>query len=101
MTILKFVIYHLPIEPRDNCMRSQRNTLKLAILIALGHQVGARAAEAEPAEIPAVKVVGHYDNAVGTSDAASQGTITADLIANRPALRTGELLEFVPESDQY
>jgi hypothetical protein len=43
-----------------------------------------------------VSVLGHYDNAVGTSDAASQGTVTAELIANRPALRTGELLEFVP-----
>ena len=43
-----------------------------------------------------VAVIGHYDNAVGTSDAASQGTVTASLIANRPALRTGELLEFVP-----
>jgi hypothetical protein len=45
---------------------------------------------------PVVRVVGHYDNAVGTSDAASQGVITADLVANRPTLRTGELLEFVP-----
>lgn len=44
----------------------------------------------------AVKVVGHYDNALGMSDAASAGTVTADLIRNRPALRTGELLEFVP-----
>ena len=43
-----------------------------------------------------VRVTGHYDNAVGTSDAASQGVITTDLIVNRPALRTGELLEFVP-----
>ncbi|KQV91427.1 TonB-denpendent receptor [Massilia sp. Root351] len=43
-----------------------------------------------------VAVVGHYDNAVGTSDAASQGRITSSLIASRPALRTGELLEFVP-----
>ena len=52
-------------------------------------------AEVAPA-MPAVTVVGHYDNAVGTSDAASAGTVTADLIRNRPALRTGELLEFVP-----
>jgi outer membrane receptor protein involved in Fe transport len=43
-----------------------------------------------------VTVTGHYDNAVGTSDSASSGTVTADLIRNRPALRTGELLEFVP-----
>ncbi|NLZ40119.1 MAG: hypothetical protein GX886_02475, partial [Comamonadaceae bacterium] len=38
----------------------------------------------------------HYDNAVGSSDAASQGTIRADLLRSRPALRPGEVLEFVP-----
>lgn len=43
-----------------------------------------------------VTVLAHYDNAVGTSDAASQGTVTSSLIASRAALRTGELLEFVP-----
>lgn len=43
-----------------------------------------------------IVVRGHYDNGVGTSSAASQGAVTADLIANRPALRPGELLEFVP-----
>jgi len=50
----------------------------------------------DPPPAPVIRVVGHYDNAVGTSDAASQGVITADLVANRPTLRTGELLEFVP-----
>ena len=43
-----------------------------------------------------VRVLGHYDNGVGTSDAASEGTVTAALIASRPALRPGEILEFVP-----
>jgi outer membrane receptor protein involved in Fe transport len=43
-----------------------------------------------------VHVLGHYDNGVGTSDAASEGTVTAALIASRPALRPGEILEFVP-----
>jgi hypothetical protein len=33
---------------------------------------------------------------LGTSDAASQGTVTAKLIANRPVLRPAEILEFVP-----
>lgn len=46
--------------------------------------------------VEAVEVRGHYDNGVGTSGAASQGSVTAALIANRPALRPGELLEFVP-----
>ncbi|MBP6903446.1 MAG: TonB-dependent receptor [Burkholderiaceae bacterium] len=38
----------------------------------------------------------HYDNAVGSSDAASQGVIRAELLKSRPALRPGEILEFVP-----
>ena len=50
-----------------------------------------------PQQAPArVQVVGHYENGVGSSDAASEGSITARLIANRPALRPGEILEFVP-----
>ncbi len=54
------------------------------------------AAQAEPAQLPSVTVLGHYANGVGTSDAASQGTVTSKLIDGRPALRTGEVLEFVP-----
>ncbi|WP_229210131.1 TonB-dependent receptor [Duganella sp. Root1480D1] len=55
-------------------------------------------AQAQEQETPArVYVVGHhYDNGIRTSDAASEGTITSALIANRPALRPGEILEFVP-----
>ena len=43
-----------------------------------------------------VTVEGHYDNAIGTSDAASQGTIRAELLKSRPPQRPGEVLEFVP-----
>jgi hypothetical protein len=43
-----------------------------------------------------VAVTGHYDNAIGISDAASQGVIRAELLKSRPALRPGEVLEFVP-----
>ena len=43
-----------------------------------------------------ITVQGHYDNAVGSSDAASQGVISAALLKSRPALRPGEVLEFVP-----
>ena len=43
-----------------------------------------------------VEIRGHYDNAVGTSDAASQGLIEAELLKSRPALRPAEVLEFVP-----
>jgi len=55
---------------------------------------------AAPAETVAqtqrVTVEGHYDNAIGTSDAASQGTIRAELLKSRPPQRPGEVLEFVP-----
>ena len=65
-----------------------------ALLAMALHGVAMAGDEGNP--LTSVAVLGHYDNAVGTSDAASQGTVTANLIANRPALRTGELLEFVP-----
>lgn len=48
------------------------------------------------ASLPSVTVTGNYDNAVGTSDAASEGVVTAKLLANRPTLRPAEVLEFVP-----
>ena len=41
-------------------------------------------------------MIGHYENAVGTSDAASQGYITPGLIEARPMLRPGEVLEYIP-----
>jgi outer membrane cobalamin receptor len=43
-----------------------------------------------------ITIKGHYDNAVGSSDAASQGVINKELLKSRPALRPGEVLEFVP-----
>ncbi|GAB2879749.1 TonB-dependent receptor [Pseudoduganella ginsengisoli] len=73
-------------------MLPTRATIIAGCITAL-FQTQAAADEAAPA---IVQVTGHYNNAVGTSDAASQGSITADLIAARPAMRTAELLEFVP-----
>ncbi len=54
--------------------------------MAVGHELDA----------PAVDVLGHYDTAVGSSDAASEGSVTAKRIETRPVLRPGEVLEFVP-----
>lgn len=71
-------------------------TRKWPYLAALACAGGVAAGEPVVEAVPVVTVVGHYNNAVGTSDAASEGTVNADLIRNRPALRTGELLEFVP-----
>jgi len=66
----------------------------VALLAALSTPCGAPAQEAE--KIDEIHVIGHYENAVGTSDAASQGIITPKLIEERPMLRPGEVLEYVP-----
>jgi hypothetical protein len=78
--------------------------LAAAIWVALG------AAHAQEAAMPPegsttvalggaaqhVEIVGNYLNAVGSSDAASQGVVTSALIESRPTLRPAEVLEFVP-----
>lgn len=53
-------------------------------------------AQATDSELDTVVVRGNYNNAVGTSDAASQGVVTSKLLASRPTLRPAEVLEFVP-----
>ncbi len=66
----------------------------LALLAALGLTAGAAAQDVQPLE--RVDVTGHYENALGTTGAASQGTITRQLIEDRPLLRPAQVLEYVP-----
>ena len=58
--------------------------------------VPAGSAPAAPQQLETVRVLGNYVNAVGTTDAASAGTVTSKLIESRPTLRPAEVLEFVP-----
>ena len=76
-------------------LRACRQPLALAAALLFSTAAHAQQPAAEP--ITQIEISGrHYDNAVGSSDAASQGVIRADLLKNRPALRPGEVLEFVP-----
>ncbi|WP_431289234.1 TonB-dependent receptor plug domain-containing protein [Roseateles chitinivorans] len=60
-------------------------------------QISGIVAKAEPVTLDRVELNGrHYDNGIGTTDAASQGAVRAELLKSRPALRPGEVLEFVP-----
>lgn len=43
-----------------------------------------------------VEVLGRYEDAIGVSDAASQGVVTRQGIEKRPLLRPGEMVEAVP-----
>src|SRR5207244_306181 len=50
----------------------------------------------ETSQTESILVEGHYDNAVGSSETASQGTIAGKLLEDIPLLRPGEVLETVP-----
>ena len=66
------------------------------LLAATLSAASAAHAQSRPEVIEKIEVTGNYENGVGTSDAASQGTVTAKLIQGRPILRPAEILEFVP-----
>jgi hypothetical protein len=86
--------------------RAASSGMRIALVAACTAASAQAQEQAEPvdpplvvaAQLSTVEVTGtrHYDNAIGTSDAASQGVIRADLLKSRPALRPGEVLEFVP-----
>jgi outer membrane receptor protein involved in Fe transport len=63
--------------------------LGLAIVTASGHAH-------ENDTVEKIEIQGHYASGVGSSDAASQGSVNAKLIETRPLQRPGEVLEFVP-----
>ena len=58
--------------------------------------LAAHASAQQEATLPPVQINGNYINSVGSSDAASAGTVTSKLIESRPTLRPAEVLEFVP-----
>src|SRR5256886_15260999 len=72
--------------------RSRNGTILsivLWMLAGLAHGDGVQ-------KLDQINVFGHYETAVGTSDAASSGYITPQLIDDRPLQRPGEVLEYVP-----
>ena len=47
-------------------------------------------------EMPEIVVTGQRDSMLGVAESASQGTTSAEELADRPILRSGEVLETVP-----
>ena len=45
---------------------------------------------------PQVEVLGNYETGIGSSEAASEGSVTSRRVETRPVTRPGEVLEFVP-----
>jgi outer membrane receptor protein involved in Fe transport len=89
---LNLAVFNFPIS----CCASPTRHRLSAWLISLWLTVAISAHATESLNLSPISVTSHYDNAIGSSDAASEGSVTSTLIANRPTLRTGEILEFVP-----
>ena len=53
------------------------------------------AAEAD-LSAPEVEVIGNYEIGIGSSEAASEGSVTSRRVETRPITRPGEVLEFIP-----
>lgn len=68
----------------------------LSLLPALAILPSLTVAAEDHRHLDEIVVTGHYDNSIGSTDAASAGLISANLIADRPLLRPGQLLEYVP-----
>lgn len=59
--------------------------------------IGTLAAAGEPStRLPEVVVEGRADSLIGIADSATEGTVGAKQLADRPLLRAGEVLETVP-----
>ena len=79
-------------------------TLNVCFDAAVAQSTASAPADDKPAisqaglvsEISTITVEAHYDNGVGTSDAASQGVVLGELLQDLPLLRPGEALETVP-----
>lgn len=73
--------------------------LAAAIALSLSSMVAMADEPVNPATattLSKINVLGHYDNGVGTSDAASQGVVLGSLLQDIPLLRAGEALETIP-----
>jgi outer membrane receptor protein involved in Fe transport len=71
--------------------------MRYRLCVGIGLVLLASSARADdPTTLEKVEVVGHYENGVGTTDAASAGVITPQLIDDRAILRPGEVLEYIP-----
>jgi len=74
-----------------NCRRTCA-ALAAGCALCLASQASAQ----EPEREDEIRIIGHYQNSVGTSDAASQGYVSPQALESRAIQRPGEVLESVP-----
>lgn len=77
-------------------MRSTHYSLLFVILLIISSTVYAESPTTTEPAMEQLLVQGYRQNLLGTSISASEGIVGSAEIENRPVLRTGEILEFVP-----
>ena len=75
---------------------AQAVTGEAAVNEPAGNGTGVEAAGVDAKTLDKVLVIGRRQNLVGEAISASEGIVGRSDIADRPMLRTGDLLEFVP-----
>ena len=79
----------------ESAGRARLGSLAAAIVLLACAPI-ASAQDSDAATLGSIEVQGHYDNGVGTSDAASEGVVRGDRLTDLPLLRPGEVLETIP-----
>jgi hypothetical protein len=76
--------------------QAKLSQIPLAVLAATFSSLAQISTNQPPTHLPEVVVTGRQDIMLGLASSATQGTVGAEEIADRPILRAGEILETVP-----
>jgi hypothetical protein len=76
--------------------KAKVSQLLLAVMAATFRAYAQTSTNQPPAHLPEVVVEGRQDSLLGVADSAGQGATGAAQLADRPILRSGEIMETVP-----
>jgi hypothetical protein len=68
----------------------------LASFVSVVHAQNNAALKVAQAQIQDIEIYGHYDNSIGSTESASKGVISSEVLVSRALLRPGEILEYIP-----
>jgi len=91
-----FMMRFFPSASQSNSRRTAPGRLGSLALAALCAPGAALAQDSGTARLPEIIVYGRQDSLVGSANSATQGTVGAAQLAQRPTSRSGEVLETVP-----
>ncbi len=73
-----------------------RLLMATATIFSPAYAFAQQAAESDASQLPQIVITGRQDSLVGIATSATEGTVGAEQLSERPVMRTGEVLETVP-----